>query len=243
MKVHDMLVEERRRMADLLDGLDEGQLATPSLSQGWTVHDVGAHLTTYLKFGQAKIYWGIATKAANFDRLNREMTARAARKSTAELTAMLRRWATSKTTIPRSGYDPILTDILLHDYDVRVPLGIERDMPEDRLWVAFQHLAAKPSPGYAVGSRLAGLRLEAVDTGWASGNGAVVRGNAESLVLAMSGRAVGLDALEGEGLPLLRERVAAPPPRGALERLMTVVKVVVDPIPADRRSRNALGGS
>jgi uncharacterized protein (TIGR03083 family) len=243
MKVHDMLVQERRRMADLLDGLDPGQLATPSLSAGWTVHDVGAHLTTYLRFGQAKIYWGIVSTAADFDRLNRDLTARAARRSTAEIADRLRRWSTSKTTIPRSGYDPVLTDILLHDYDVRVPLGIARDVPEDRLWVAFQHLAAKPSPGYGVGSRLAGLRLEAGDTGWSSGSGAVVRGDAESLVLAMSGRAAGLDALEGDGLPLLRQRVAAPPPRGPLERLKTVVKVVVDPPPPDRRSRNALGHS
>lgn len=230
-------------MADLLDGLDAGQLATPSLSTGWTVHDVAAHLTTYLRFGQLKLYWGIATMAADFDRLNRELTTRAARLPTAELTDRLRRWSTSRTTIPRSGYDPVLTDILLHDYDIRVPLGIGRDMPEDRLWVAFQHLAAKPSPGYSMGSRLAGLRLEAVDTGWASGSGSVVRGDAESLVLAMSGRAVGLDALEGDGLPLLRDRVAAPPPRGPLERLKTVVKVVVDPLPRERRSRDALGGS
>ncbi|MFE2757304.1 maleylpyruvate isomerase family mycothiol-dependent enzyme [Actinosynnema sp. NPDC059335] len=243
MKVHDMLVDERRRMADLLDGLDAGQLATPSLSQGWTVHDVGAHLTTYLRFGQLKIYWGIVTTAADFDRLNRELTARAARRPTAEIADRLRRWATSRTTIPRSGYDPVLTDILLHDYDVRVPLGIGRDVPEDRLWVAFQHLAAKPSPGYAVGSRLAGLRLEAADTGWRSGAGAPVRGDAESLVLAMSGRAVGLDALEGDGVPLLRRRVTAPPPRGPLERLKTVVKVVVDPLPRERRSRDAVGGS
>ncbi|XVS62662.1 maleylpyruvate isomerase family mycothiol-dependent enzyme [Actinosynnema sp. CA-299493] len=239
MKVHDMLVEERRRMADLLDGLDPGQLATPSLSAGWTVHDVGAHLTTYLRFGQLKIYWCIVSMAADFDRLNRELTAKAARLPTAELTARLRRWSTSKTTIPRSGYDPVLTDIVLHDYDIRVPLGIGRDVPEDRLWVAFQHLAAKPSPGYALGSRLAGLRLEAVDTGWVSGAGAAVRGDAESLVLAMSGRAVGLDALEGDGVPLLRERVATPPPRGTLERLKAVVKVVLDPPPPNRRSRNA----
>ncbi|MEU4744402.1 maleylpyruvate isomerase family mycothiol-dependent enzyme [Actinosynnema sp. NPDC023658] len=243
MKVHDMLVEERRRMADQLDGLDAGQLATPSLSQGWTVHDVGAHLITYLRFGQLKLYWGIVSMAADFDRLNRELTARAARMPTAQITDRLRRWSTSRTTIPRSGYDPVLTDILLHDYDVRVPLGIARDVPEDRLWVAFQHLAAKPSPGYSMGSRLAGLRLEAVDTGWTSGSGAVVRGNAESLVLAMSGRAVGLDALEGDGLPLLRERVAAPPPRGTLERLKSVVRVVVDPPPPERRSRGAVGGS
>ncbi|MCE6994695.1 hypothetical protein LZG04_07720 [Saccharothrix sp. S26] len=66
----------------------------------------------------------------------------------------------------------MLTDVLLRDYDIRVPLGIARDVPEDRLWVAFQHLAAKPSSGYRVGSRLAGLRLEVVDTGWTSGTGA-----------------------------------------------------------------------
>ncbi|WP_267935521.1 hypothetical protein [Saccharothrix sp. S26] len=36
MKVHDVLVRERRRMADLLDGLDEGRLATPGPSAGWT---------------------------------------------------------------------------------------------------------------------------------------------------------------------------------------------------------------
>jgi uncharacterized protein (TIGR03083 family) len=243
MKVHDMIVQERRRMADLLDGLDARQLATPSLSQGWTVHDVGAHLITYLRFGQLKLYWGIATMAADFDRLNRELTARAARLPTAEIADRLRRWSASRTTIPRSGYDPVLTDILLHDYDIRVPLRIDRTMPEDRLWVAFQHLAAKPSPGYSMGSRLANLRLEALDTGWTAGTGPVVRGDAEPLVLAMSGRDVGFEGLEGDGVPLLRERVAAPPPRGPLERLKTVVKVVVDPLPKERRSRDAVAGS
>ncbi|WP_158841097.1 maleylpyruvate isomerase family mycothiol-dependent enzyme [Saccharothrix deserti] len=243
MKVHDMIVDERLRMADLLDGLDARQLATPSLPEGWTVHDVGAHLITYLRFGRLKLYWGIGAMAADFDRLNRELTARAARMSTSDITDRMRRWAKSKVSIPRSGYDPVLADILLHDYDVRVPLVIERAMPEDRLWVAFQHLAAKPSPGYAMGGRLANLRLEAVDTGWSHGTGPVVRGSAEPLVLAMSGRAAGFAELAGDGLSVLRQRVAAPPPRGPAQRLKTVINVLVDPPPPERRSRSAAGGS
>ena len=230
-------------MADLLDGLDASQLATPSLCRGWTVHDVGAHLTTYLRFGQVKLYWGIATMAADFDRLNRRLTASAARMPTSDITDRLRRWSGSKVTIPRSGYDPVLADVLLHDYDVRVPLGIARTVPEDRLWVAFRHLAARPAPGYAMGSRLADLRLEAVDTGWSYGSGPVVRGNAEPLLLAMSGRSTGFDALDGDGLPVLRQRVTAPPPRGPLERMKAVVNVILDPPPPNRRSRQADGDS
>lgn len=34
----------RRAAADLLEGLSEGQLATPSVCAGWDVRTVGAHL-------------------------------------------------------------------------------------------------------------------------------------------------------------------------------------------------------
>ncbi|NUT94739.1 MAG: maleylpyruvate isomerase family mycothiol-dependent enzyme [Saccharothrix sp.] len=224
MPVYDMLVDERLRMADLLEGLSAEQTRTPSLCAGWTVHDVGAHLVTYLRFGQAKLYWAIATTAANFDEYNRRLTAREARLSTVEVAGRLRRWAGSRTTIPRAGFEPILADIVLHDLDVRMPLGIERTIPEDRLHVVFQHLAERPSPGFSMGSRLHGLRLEAVDTGWEHGRGPTVRGEAEPLVLAMSGRPEGFDRLEGDGLALLRERVTEPPPRGAGERMKAVVR-------------------
>ena len=40
--IHD----QRRRTADLLDGLSEEQWDHPSLCDGWTVRHVAAHLTT-----------------------------------------------------------------------------------------------------------------------------------------------------------------------------------------------------
>lgn len=239
MRVFDMIVDERRRAADLLDGLTADQLRQPSLCAGWTVHDVAAHLTTYLRFGQLKIYTAIVTTGADFDRFNILLTRRAARLPIDEIVARLRRHASSRTTIPRSGYDPVLTDVLLHDLDMRVPLDIARDTPEERLRVAFRHLTDQPSPGYAMGDRLHGLRLEATDTGWVHGNGPVVRGRAEALLLGIGGRPWAFDHLEGEGLTLLRSRVLGRTRPGTLHRLMAPLRVLASPPPRDRRSREA----
>lgn len=235
-----MIVDERRRMADLLRGLDEDQLRRPSLCAAWTVRDVAAHLTTYLRFGQAKIYLAILATGADFDRWNVILTRRAARASTGEIIEALSRGAGSRTTIPRSGYDPVLTDLILHDLDVRVPLGIPRDLDEPRLRVAFRHLADQPSPGYAMGSRLHGLRLSAPETGWEHGTGAPVCGPPEMLLLAMGGRLGALDALEGDGVPQLRRRLSNPPRRGVLERCAAPLRVLLRPPPPERRSRDAV---
>jgi uncharacterized protein (TIGR03083 family) len=241
MRVFDMIVDERRHIADLLESLTPEQLRQPSLCTGWTVHDVAAHLVTYLRFGQAKIYFGIVTMAADFDRLNVMLTRRAARRTDAEIIALLRRRAGARTTIPRSGYDPVLADLMLHDLDIRVPLGIARQTPEDRLRVAFHHLATQPSPGFAVRSRLDGLRLETTDTGWRIGDGALVRGRADDLLLAMGGRRSGYTGLTGDGVPILRERIMSPPPKpGPLGRLAVPLRVLLSPPPPDRRSRAAI---
>ncbi|NUR28003.1 MAG: maleylpyruvate isomerase family mycothiol-dependent enzyme [Catenulispora sp.] len=181
MKVFDMIVAERRHMAALLATLTPAQLRTPSLCAAWTVHDIGAHLISYLRLGQLKIYYAIARTGADFDRFNIDLTRRYARRPAAEIAAYLDEYASSRVTIPRSGYDPVLADIVLHDLDVRRPLGIARPPHEDRLRVVFGHLAGVPSPGFAMRGRLAGLRLEATDTGWVRGTGAPDRGPAESI--------------------------------------------------------------
>ncbi|MFC7547669.1 maleylpyruvate isomerase family mycothiol-dependent enzyme [Plantactinospora sp. GCM10030261] len=240
MLVYDMVVDERRRMADLLAGLTEEQLRQRSLCAGWTVHDVAAHLVTYLRYGQAKILFAIVATGADFDRFNVALTRRAARIGSDEIIARLRRQAAARTTIPRSGYDPVLTDLLLHDLDIRVPLGIPRDTPEERLRVAFHHLAVAPSPGFAMGGRLAGLRLRATDTGWAYGRGALVAGRADALVLGMAGRSAAFADLDGDGVALLRQRVGAVPRPGPLHRLMAPLRVLAHPPPPERRSRRAV---
>ncbi|TCO62249.1 uncharacterized protein (TIGR03083 family) [Actinocrispum wychmicini] len=235
-----MIVDERRRVADVLADLTAEQFQRRSLCAKWTVHDVAAHLITYLRFGQAKLYIGIVATAADFDRINVWLTRREARRPSQEIVEVLRRRARSGVTIPRSGFDPVLADLLLHDLDIRVPLGIPRATPEERLWVAFHHLTARPSPGFTMGSRLTGLRVTATDTGWTHGDGAPVRGRAEALLLAIGGRAVAFDELAGDGVPLLRARVTTPPPKaGPLRRLTVPLGVLLNPAPPERRSREA----
>jgi hypothetical protein len=141
--------------------------------------------------------------------------------------------------MPRSGYDPILVDLVLHDFDIRIPMGILRTPHEERLWMAFHHLTHNPAPGYVMGSRLSGLRIEATDTGWDYGAGVPVRGPAESLVLAISGRDVGLTHLEGDGVPILRDRLASPVKAAPLRRVAVPLKLLVKPVPKDRRSHTA----
>lgn len=241
MRVYDMIVDERRRAADLLAGLTVDQLRTPSLCTGWTMHDLAAHLVSFLRFGQVKLYLGIAATGADLDRVNVTLTRWYAKRGSDTLIGQLRRNASSRTTIPRSGYDPVLADIVLHDLDIRRPLGIPRILSEERLWVAYQHLAAKPSPGFALGGRLRGLRLVADDAGWDHGTGAVVRGDAEPLVLAMGGRSSALDELTGDGVPVLRERLESATKMRPAQRLGKVLGVLVSPPPPDRRSRRAVG--
>jgi hypothetical protein len=54
--------------------------------------------------------------------------------------------------------------------------------------------------------RIDGLRLVATDVDWSHGTGPEVTGPALPLLLAMTGRAPGLDALSGAGVATLRSR-------------------------------------
>jgi uncharacterized protein (TIGR03083 family) len=229
MRVLEMIVDERRRAADLLDGLAPDQLRQPSLCAGWTVHDIAAHLLSYLRFGRTKLYLGLLLTAADLDRINLRLTRWEARRPSPEIVDLLRRRAGCPITMPRYGHDSVLTDIMLHDLDMRLPLGIPRASPEERLRVAFDHLTGEPALGFAMGSRLRGLRLVATDTGWAAGTGAPVRGPVEAVLLAASGRTVAFEALDGDGVPLLRHRVTAPSRTTPGRRTADALALLVSP--------------
>src|SRR5262249_58237250 len=98
---------------------------------------------------------------ADRDEATRRLPQREARRSSQELIDLLRRRATSRITMPRQGYDPVLTEMVLHDLDIRVPLGIARETPEERLRLGFDDITVAPALGFTVGFPLARLRLGA----------------------------------------------------------------------------------
>jgi hypothetical protein len=82
-------------------------------------------------------------------------------------------------------------------------------VPEDRLRAC---LDATPGLGSVFGAkrRVKGLRLEATDLDWTHGDGAVVRGPGEALLMAMLGRGHAVADLEGPGLGAFAARMRPP---------------------------------
>lgn len=201
-----MIAEERRGAAGLVERLTPEQLGTASLCAGWTVQDVAGHLlmplvtplpTVLVTMLRSRFDWDVAN-----DRLTRAVSGRPA----AQIAAGLRQHAEHPFRPPGSGFEAPLTDLLVHQQDIRRPLGLEGQLDPQRLGLCLSYVASGKARGVAPARRVAGLRLEATDLDWSAGTGELLRGRGEALLLALSGRRVALDELEGPGAAVLRAR-------------------------------------
>ncbi|MEV4635773.1 maleylpyruvate isomerase family mycothiol-dependent enzyme [Actinoplanes sp. NPDC049548] len=204
-----MISDERRRAADLIESLTPEQLATPSLCGEWTVKQVAAHLIAPFA---TKRRWFLGVSIRSRFRLHRAiamLAERIAERPAGEIAAVLRENADRPYKAPIVGFFGQLTDLQIHGQDIRRPLGLPRELHPDRLRVSLDFLVSRRAGGaFVPRGRTAGLRFEATDLEWASGTGKTVRGPAEAVMLALTGRAVVLPELAGEGLPDLRARLA-----------------------------------
>ena len=199
---------ERLALVDLFASLDEAQLTTPSLCDAWTVRDVLAHLATPLLVSNATIA----------KQLLRKPSFRAATVAWAEQVGQftfdeqldaLRRSADAPFIPPGAGAVAPLTDAIVHGEDVRVPLGLHRDVPLDALRASLDFgTSLKAAPFFVPFRRLNGLRFAATDLDWSHGSGAAVEGPAQQVVLAVFGRVAAATDLQGDGVAVLAARCA-----------------------------------
>lgn len=205
------IADERRGLADTLSGLTAEQRATQSLCSAWSVHDVVAHLVVPLEVGMPRFALAMVMSRGDFDRANVRLTREQARRPFGELLDVLRRKAGSRFTPPGAGPEAPLTDLLVHGLDIRRPLSMPRVIPEQRLRTSLGYVTDPSSRGVVRKGALDGLRFEADDLEWSHGSGPVVRGPAEALLLAVTGRTTALDHLGGDGVPTLRNRLVSRP--------------------------------
>ncbi len=210
MDTFAQIADERRRLADLLSGLTGEQRATPSLCAQWTVHDVAAHLIVPLEVSTPRFVLTMLACRGDFDRANVRLTGRQARRPIGEIVDILRRKAGTRFTPPGAGPEAPLTDVLVHGLDIRWPLGLTRDVPVQRLQTSLSFLTSRAARGLVPRGALDGVRVEADDIDWAHGTGATVRGGAEALLLALTGRTTALGHLSGDGLATLQARLTRP---------------------------------
>jgi uncharacterized protein (TIGR03083 family) len=207
MDVFAAIADERRTLADMLSELSLEQQRAPSLCHGWSVHDVAAHLVMPLEVRMPAFLLTMLACCGDFDRANVRLTRQQAERPFDDVVEVLRRRAASSLTPPGSGPEAPLTDLLVHGLDIRWPLGLVRELPEDRVRTSLAFLVSRSARGLVPRGRLDGLRFEADDIDWAHGHGLSVRGRAEALLLALTGRSAALRVLAGDGLPTLRARL------------------------------------
>jgi len=204
--------DELASISEFVHGLSDEQWDHDTLCRGWRVRDVVSHMTLGYTTPVLSMIGMMAKYGFNVPRASAKGSAAYGSAHTpAQIMAVFDtipkdhlRKGIAKIIKPQEG----LVDHIVHQQDMRRPLGLPREIPEDRLLAA---LGVAPSIGGFVGAkkRGAGLRLVATDVDWSHGEGPEVRGTGEAILLALTGRPVVLEELTGDGVATLRARIAA----------------------------------
>lgn len=201
----EMLRAERAEFRQFVATLTSEEWAAPSLCAGWTVRDVVVHLIgppnagLLLRHGPAMV----TNFRAQIDRINAARVDQFAGLSKEQVLAAF----DSSKRVERP-YVQVLADKVIHHQDIRRPLGYPRVMPPERVEASLQRVIASRWV-FGGRGRAKDLRVEAHDVEFAYGDGPLVCGKGEALLLALAGRAAALNELDGEGLATLRARVRA----------------------------------
>jgi len=196
----NMLAAERRELLTLLHTLSADDWTTPSLCEGWMVRDVVAHLLWDTV--TVRQYLWVAAKYWTPDRINQYYVDQARALSTDELVSRFES-VLDGGWLSRVMTGGMLADLVVHQQDIRRSLGRPRVIDQDRLLHTLNH----PNRWVYPRRFMHGLRFVATDIDWSHGVGPQVRGTGEALALAIAGRGVVLDELDGDGLSVLAERL------------------------------------
>jgi uncharacterized protein (TIGR03083 family) len=198
------LAEERRAIADLLEGLTPDQWQVTTLCPAWDVQAMAAHLTVSCTFTAWELTTTLARARGSVDRAALAMAERRAAQSRAELVAVLRDRAEVRRAPPIVGALGPYTDTLIHVQDVLIPLGRRDERPAERWLPSLDFLvSARARIGFR-SAPLPDVQLVATDLDWSYGDGPVVEATAEGLGLALSRRTALFDELSGPGADALR---------------------------------------
>lgn len=123
----------------------------------------------------------------------------------AQLVAFLRSHLDPQGSTAAMGGRVGLVDAMIHQQDIRRPLGLPREIPVDRMRIALDFAAwAPPLRGFW---HTRGVRMVATDVDWARGRGPEAAGLAEAVLMTLAGRAGVAQELSGPGKDILVQRL------------------------------------
>jgi uncharacterized protein (TIGR03083 family) len=203
---------ERLSLAEFLGDLAAGEWEAPSLCTGWRVRDVAAHLTL-AQIGMLPAAVATIRARGNFDRMIHDTAVRQAKLPLDQYAVLLRGMAGSRKKAPGVTHLEPLIDVLVHGQDIAIPLGRARAMPTEAAVAAVERVWPNLFP-FRAARTLIGFKLAATDCTWSGGEGEVVEGPIEAILLLLTGRRAALAQLSGPGIAELGARLAPQPSLG-----------------------------
>lgn len=174
-------------LADLLGTVEPAGWDTPSLCEGWRVREVVAHMTMATRYSEADFMAELRDCEFDFTRLSNRVATRDAELPIPDLLAQLRSDVMQTWTPPGGGYAGALNHVVVHGFDVTVPLGRPRVTSEEALCTVLDGLTAGGVHEH-FGIDVNGRRFVASDLDWSYGEGQTIRGSGQDLVLKLTGR-------------------------------------------------------
>ncbi|WP_336214540.1 maleylpyruvate isomerase family mycothiol-dependent enzyme [Nonomuraea sp. LPB2021202275-12-8] len=172
--VWSMVHAERAALIDDLARLDDEQWGEPSLCEGWTVHDVAAHLVDTARTTRLGFVLGLVRARFDFDRQNAVGVERERGASPQETLERLRQVAPRRST-PPAPLDSRLVEEVLHGEDIRRPLGLTRSYPQAAVVRSLRLQARTPASFGGAKELTARVQLTAADADLSIGDGPEVR--------------------------------------------------------------------
>jgi uncharacterized protein (TIGR03083 family) len=166
------------------------------------VRDVIAHLMDTARTTRLGFVVGLARARFDFDLQNARGVQRDRGASPQEALERLRRVAARRST-PPAPLDSRLVEEVVHGEDIRRPLGLTHCYSQEAVVRSLRLQARTPSSFGGAKELVARIRLTATDADVSIGDGPEVTGSALSLLLAISGRRVAMDDLDGPGVAAL----------------------------------------
>lgn len=206
MDISTMVQDERDELVGFLAGLAPEQWGVTSLCTEWTVKQLALHYLSAAETRPGRLLGILAASGFSPDRAGHRLISEREPLSTDEVVERLRALPIQSGLHRLLKPAALLLETFTHHQDVRRPLGAgARDVRPERLALVAE-MAATSSAGTGAKKRARGLRLEATDIDWSHGEGPVVMGPAEAIVMALMGRGVALEDLSGEGTRMLASR-------------------------------------
>jgi uncharacterized protein (TIGR03083 family) len=192
------IADEYTELATTLAALPLAAWDAPSLCAGWRTREVVAHVTMPVRYSTPRFLLELVKARGKFNRMADVCARRDAVLTPDQLVAGLRQDKLHRWRPPGGSADGALTHAVVHGLDVTVALGLDRQIPHDRIRKVLDALTKADSLRF-FGPDRDGIELRATDLDWSFGSGGAVSGVAQNLALVLAGRTLPAGALQGEG--------------------------------------------